>query len=70
MGWLTAAQRKELEDGNRYCNVDGYRHCGGYRADSGDYSDVQEMIVPQNASSRLPGRLPISPAARTSSRSI
>lgn len=44
MGRSNAAQREELEDGNRDCNVDGYWHCGGDRAAFGNHQDIQKMI--------------------------
>ncbi len=45
MGRSTSAQREELDDGNRDCNVDGYWHCGGDRADFGNHQDIQKMII-------------------------
>ena len=45
IGRAKAAQREDSEHGKQYYNVDGFRHCSGDRADSGDYQGLQEMII-------------------------
>jgi hypothetical protein len=45
--------RKELEDGNRYCNVDGYRHYGRNRADFNYQKDIQIIKTAMKLSALL-----------------